>query len=429
MKKVLSVILIAAMLLSTFVFSAGAVTAYDEWEKDWSEIRESKGYILLTPGADRTKMNFSWQTPFFSKRGTITIGTDEKLADGESLKVRRSFCLFGFEWTNEATASDLEENTTYYYKYTVKQTESEIYSFTTGSADSTKAAFFTDSQIGRWRGSDVEEEVYLHDTYGWNKTLETVLENNDGIDFFLSSGDQVEDSYSEEQYTLFESPEILRSYPIAACVGNHDFYTTNFKHHFNTPNDTTLVPAKWPGSNGYYFSYNNVLFIMLDSNNFINGTTDALIRKAVKTYPDAKWRVAMMHHSAYDANAHKYFTSKITRTTITPYFDKYDIDLVLSGHDHQYARSFIMKNNKVTADRAVDNVYTNPDGTLYIAGNTSSGCNFSGVDESDIGECCDVHIQNNIPTYSIVDITDSTLSVSTYEVEENNLIDTVSIVK
>ena len=429
MKKLLSVLLVTAMLLSTLVFSAGAVTSYDEWSKDWDSIKSSNGYILLTPGADRTEINFSWQSTFFTKKGEIRVGTDKALTDGENLKVKRSFCLFGFEWTNEATASELSEETTYYYQYSSGTNVSEVYSFTTGSTDSTKVAFFTDSQIGRWRDSDVQEEIYLHDTYGWNSTLETVIENNDGIDFFLSSGDQVEDSYSEKQYSMFESPELLRSYPIAASVGNHDFYTTNFKHHFNTPNDKTLVPAKWPGSNGYYFSYNNVLFIVLDSNNIVGGTVDAILRKAVKAYPDAKWRVAMMHHSPYDANAHKYFASKLTRTTIAPYIDKYGIDLLLSGHDHYYSRSFIVKNNKVSNDVAVDNVYTNPNGTLYISGNTSSGCNYSGIDESNVGEFCDLYIQNRIPTYSIIDFTNDKLTVSTFEVDKTEPIDEVSIVK
>jgi len=421
--------LVMSLLLSTLVFSAGAVSSYEAWEQSWDEIKSSGGYILLTPGANRTEMNFSWQSAFFSKKGEIIVGTDEALSDAEALKVQRSLCIFGFEWTNEATATDLAEETTYYYQYTVNGTASDVYSFTTGSSDSTRVAFFTDSQIGRWRGSEVQEEIYLHDTYGWNTTLETVIENNDGIDFFMSSGDQVEDSYSEEQYSMFESPEILRSYPIAACVGNHDFYTTNFSHHFNTPNDNTIVPAKWPGSNGYYFSYNNVLFIMLDSNNFIGGTTNAIIRKAVKDYPDAKWRVVMMHHSPYDANADEYFTSKITRDTVATYVDKYDIDLVLSGHDHYYARSFIVNKNKPTDDVAADGVYTNPNGTLYISGNSSSGSNFSGIDEDNVGECCDIFIQNRIPTYSIVDFTDEKLTVSTYQVEENELIDEISIVK
>ena len=429
MKKLLSILLVTAMLLSTLVLSSGAVTSYDEWSKDWDSIKSSNGYILLTPGADRTEINFSWQSPFFAKKGEIRVGTDEALNNAENLKVKRSFCLFGFEWTNEATASELSEETTYYYQYSSGTNVSEVYSFTTGSTDSTKVAFFTDSQIGRWRDSDVQEEIYLHDTYGWNSTLETVIENNDDIDFFLSSGDQVEDSYSEKQYSMFESPEILRSYPIAASVGNHDFYTTNFKHHFNTPNDKTLVPAKWPGSNGYYFSYNNILFIILDSNNIVGGTVDAILRKAVKAYPDAKWRVAMMHHSPYDANAHKYFASKLTRTTVAPYIDKYGIDLLLSGHDHYYSRSFIVKNNKVSNDVAVDNVYTKPNGTLYISGNTSSGCNYSGIDESNVGEFCDLYIQNRIPTYSIVDFTGEKLTVSTYEVDKTEPIDEVSIVK
>lgn len=429
MKKILSAVLVAAILLSTLAFYAGAVTPYEEWEKNWEEINNSDGYIILTPGADRTKMNFSWQSPFISKKESIVVGQKADLSDGQALKVRRTLCIFGFEWTNEATASELKESATYYYKYTVKNAESEIYSFTTGSSDKTKVVFFTDSQIGRYRDSEVQDEIYRHDTYGWVSTLETAVENNDNIDFLLASGDQVEDSYSEEQYSMFESVPYLRNYPIAACVGNHDFYTTNFSHHFNTPNDTTLVPARWPGSNGYYFSYNDILFIVLDSNNIISESCNAVMRKAVKNCPDAKWRVVMMHHSPYDANSGKYFISKMMRTTIAPYIDKYGIDLVLSGHDHYYSRSFIIKNKKVTDDIAENGVYTNPSGTLYISGNTSSGCNFSGIDEENIGDCCDVCIQNRIPTYSVVDFVGSKLTVTTYEAEQNKLIDTVSIIK
>lgn len=429
MKKLLAVILSAAILISAAAFSAGAVTGYDEWYQSWDSIRSSDGYIILTPGSDKTKMNFSWQSPFFSKKGDILVGKKADLSDGALLKVSRSLSLIGMEWSNEATASDLAENTTYYYQYYTDGTGSGIYSFRTDNDGQTKAVFFTDSQIGRWRGSDDKEEVYIHDTYGWNSTLETVFENNDGIDFILSSGDQVEDSYSEEQYSMFEAPECLRSVPVAPCVGNHDFYTTNFSHHFNTPNDNTLVPARWPGSNGYYFCYNDVLFIMLDSNNIVPASFNAVLRKAVKAYPDAKWRVVMMHHSPYDANAHKYFASKLTRTTIAPSIDKFGIDLVLSGHDHYYSRSYIIKNNKVTDDKAVDNVYTNPNGTLYISGNTSSGCNYSNIDESNVGDCCDLYVQNHIPTYSIVDFAGGKLTVSTYEVEGNRMIDTVSIVK
>lgn len=429
MKKLLSAVLVAAILFSSLAFCSGAVTSYEDWSQKWEEIKESDGYIILSPGADRTKMNFSWQSPFISKRESIVVGQEADLSDGQALKVRRSLCIFGFEWTNEATVSDLKESTTYYYRYTVKNTESEIYSFTTGSSDKTKVIFFTDSQIGRYRGSDVDDEIYSHDTYGWTSTLETAIENNDNIDFLLSAGDQIEDSYSEEQYSMFESAPYLRNYPIAACVGNHDFYTTNFSHHFNTPNDTTLVPAKWPGSNGYYFSYNDILFIVLDSNNIISEACNAVMRKAVKKYPDAKWRVVMMHHSPYDANADKSTINKMMRTTITPYIDKYGIDLVLCGHDHYYSRSYIIKNKKVTNDVAVNDVYTNPSGALYISGNSASGSNLDGIDEDNVCKYCDLYIQNRIPTYSVVDFVGSKLTVSTYETDQNKLIDTVSIVK
>lgn len=428
-KKIISILTVFALVLSSFSVCAGAVTGYNEWEKGWDEIRNTKSYIMLTPGEDETRMNFSYQTGFSSAKGSFVIGEKPDLSDGKALETSRSLCIFGFEWSNTATAENLKENTKYYYCYRQSGESSNIYSFTTYTSGSTKIAFFTDSQIGRYRGSDDQEEIYLHDTYGWNKTVETVLENNSGVNFFLSSGDQVEDSYSEEQYSLFESVPALRSYPVAASVGNHDFYTTNFSHHFNCPNADTPIALRWPGSNDYYFCYNGILFIVLDSNNVSTLSHDRVLSEAVKAYPDARWRIAVMHHSPYDANSHKYFLSKMTRYTIAPVFDKYDVDVVLSGHDHYYSRSYMISGNRVTDDVALNNVYSNPRGTLYVSGNSASGSNFSSIDTTNVNEFCDVYYQEDIPCYSLLTFSGGRLGIETFEVEGNKLIDSVGIIK
>lgn len=427
-KRILAVIMTASILLSTLAFTSGAVQSYDDWYETWESIKASEGQIMLTPGADRTQMNFSWQSKFSSSKGSITIGKSADLSDGKEIEVSRFLNIVGFEWTQEATATELEANTTYYYQYTSNGNPSDIYSFRTGSTDSTKFLFVSDPQIGRAR-LDTQEQIYIHDTYGWTNTLETAFESHNNIDFILCSGDEVEHGYSEEQYSMFESPAVLRSYPFASTIGNHDFYSPTYSAHFNNPNRDTKVGLRWPAGNGYYFSYNDILFVVLDSNNFNYASNDKILDAATKAYPHAKWRVVMMHHSPYDANSQKYFLSKITRSTIAPYFDKYGIDLCISGHDHYYSRSYIIKNNKVTNDVEVNNVYTNPKGTLYVSANTASGCNYSNVDESNINQYTDFCLQTRTPHYSIVDVANGKLTVSTYETSENKMIDTVSIVK
>ncbi len=423
-KGIISFVLATVIAFSALSFNSSAVGTFEEWLQGWDTIDNGTGYITLTPGEDETKINFSWQSPSLGE--SIVIGKSADLSDGEKLKVKTSLNLFAAEWTHTATADNLEKGTIYYYSYTVNKTESEVYSFTTDTDDSTKVLFVTDSQIGRSSGT--QEEIYQNDTYGWTKTLDTAFEKNSDIDFILSSGDQVEDSYSEEQYTLFESPTVLRSAPIAAAIGNHEFYTPNYRHHFNNPNSKTFSLFSWPAGKGYYFSHNDVLFIVVDSNNFFPSANRRLIKNACKAYPDAKWRVLMMHHSPFDARGADDIGNKFARFTVVPYIDEFDIDICLSGHDHYYSRSYMIKDEKITDDVSENGVYKNPEGTLYITQNSSSGSNYSGTGD-EISEYCEFALQENRTTYSILEIKGDALKLTSYHTDTNEKFDTVTIEK
>ncbi len=423
-KRIISFGLAAVMAFSALSFNSSAVGTFEEWLQGWESIDNGSGYITLTPGEDETKMNFSWQSPKLEE--SIAIGKKADLSDSEKLEVKTSLNLFGGEWTHTATAENLEEGTTYYYSYTVNETESEVYSFTTDTDDCTTVLFVTDSQIGRSSGT--QEEIYQNDTYGWTKTLDTAFEKNSDIDFILSSGDQVEDSYSEEQYTLFESPAILRSAPVAAAIGNHEFYTPNYRHHFNNPNSNTFSLFNWPAGRGYYFLHNDVLFIVVDSNNFFPSANRRVIKNACKAYPDAKWRVLMMHHSPFDASGADDIGNKFARFTVVPYIDEFDIDICLSGHDHYYSRSYMIKDKRITDDTSENGVYKNPEGTLYVTQNSSSGSNYSGTGDK-ISEYCEFALQEKRTTYSILEIKGNALTLTSYHTDTNEKFDTIIIEK
>ena len=425
-KKSVAFLIAAVVMMSALCPTVSAAGPFEEWVQNWEQIDNGTGYITLTPGEDEMKMNFSWQSPFKSFKEKIVIGKSSDLSDAKELKVSSVLNVFGFEWTHNATAENLESGVTYYYRYTVNRVESDIYSFTTEDDAKTKVLFVTDSQIGRSSGT--QEEIYQNDTYGWTKTLDTAVENNDGIDFILSSGDQVEDSYSEEQYTYFESPSVLRSIPIAAAIGNHDFYTPNYSHHFNNPNDDTFSLFRWPAGNGYYFCVNDVLFIVVDSNNFFPTANRRVIKNACKDYPDAKWRVLMMHHSPFDARGEDDIGNKFARGTVVPFIDEFDIDVCLSGHDHYYSRSYMIKGKEITDDVSENGVYKNPEGTLYLTQNSSSGSNYSGIGD-EISEYCEFAVQERRPTYSVLEIEGDTLTIKSFHADTNEEFDTVSIVK
>lgn len=80
----------------------------------------------MTPGEDNTKMNFSWQSSYKSCKAEIEVGTKQDMSDAQKLDVDSRFNIFCFEYTHEATASELEADTTYYYKYYADKVWSEF---------------------------------------------------------------------------------------------------------------------------------------------------------------------------------------------------------------------------------------------------------------------------------------------------------------
>jgi len=52
---------------------------------------------------------------------------------------------------------------------------------------------------------------------------------------------------------------------------------------------------------------------------------------------DAVWTIATMHHPPFSGGMHG--SSIDVREAFTPLFEKYGVQLVLCGHDHDYQRS------------------------------------------------------------------------------------------
>ena len=66
------------------------------------------------------------------------------------------------------------------------------------------------------------------------------------------------------------------------------------------------------------------------------------------------------------------------REDLVPTLDELDIDAVLSGHDHSYVRTYQMKNLQPLEESngREDGSVINPDGTLYLTANSSSGSKY-----------------------------------------------------
>lgn len=396
--------------------------------------------IILTPGKTAKDLGFAW---YSQKKGepAVKIGKKEDLSDAQEFKgtateINRSNQKNTYKASNKVTVEGLfEENTTYYYSYTddVKNPNwSEVQSYTTKKTTNFQTILVGDPQIGASgsQGQGTADDINIAvDTFNWNKTLEQAKITAPNASFILSAGDQIDyagtdssdgKNVRESEYAGFTYPALLRMLPLATTIGNHESKGTDYKYHYNNPNSEDGLGSTNSGSD-YYFSYGNVLFISLNSNNRNTVEHRELLKKAVESNPDVKWKVVMFHHDIYGSGQpHSDTDGANLRALFAPLMDEFGIDMCLTGHDHSYARSYLMADG--TAIQYDDSVAINPEGTLYIAAGSASGSKFyklATTKQYYIAE----RSNTQIPTFSTIDFSDESIVIKTYDYNGNKYAD------
>lgn len=402
--------------------------------------------IILTPGKTAKDLGFAW---YSQKKGepAVKIGKKEDLSDAQEFKgtateINRSNQKNTYKASNKVTVEGLfEENTTYYYSYTddVKNSNwSEVQSYTTKKTTNFQTILVGDPQIGASgsQGQGTADDINIAvDTFNWNKTLEQAKITAPNASFILSAGDQIDyagtdssdgKNVRESEYAGFTYPALLRMLPLVTTIGNHESKGTDYKYHYNNPNSEDGLGSTNSGSD-YYFSYGNVLFISLNSNNRNTVEHRELLKKAVESNPDAKWKVVMFHHDIYGSGQpHSDTDGANLRALFAPLMDEFGIDMCLTGHDHSYARSYLMADG--TAIQYDDSVAINPEGTLYIAAGSASGSKFyklATTKQYYIAE----RSNTQIPTFSTIDFSDESIVIKTYDYNGNKYADDYTLYK
>lgn len=395
MKKTLSILLAIVIIAISVIsaFAANPVAADEGWKAEYADRNETTGKVIVMPGATRSDITFRW---FSGAYGSVFAYSDSK-GNKASETVFTVPTLAGLINTVSLTALVPDE-----YTYTVTsdgQTYTGEFIVTEDDAAFTMA-FTTDAQIGRSGNAD-------DDSYGWYRTVNAAVDK--GAELILSAGDEANKASKQNQYNQFLSNNTLRNVRLACTKGNHDIAGTNYTTYFGA----TGTPCT--GSD-YYFSYGDALIIVLDSNTISSLIHSATIARAIAEHPDAAWRIVMLHHSAYspDENEEQNVTNAVYLTSI---FDRYDIDLVLSGHDHNYSRTYALTDNS-----------RDENGAVYFQANTASACNVCNYDASAY-ENIEFSYTLHEASYSLLTVTSDTIEVNSYITDTDECFDSFTLTK
>jgi hypothetical protein len=303
--------------------------------------------MLSISGDPATSRAVSWRTSFDIKEsiGEIAPLDPSPKFDDKIVKVTGT----NSPWEEGSQSSmghkvifeNLQPKTKYAYRVGDGKNWSEWFQFETSSSASEPFSF-----------------IYLGDFQNDIKSLGSrairqAYSHFPNAEFMLFAGDIVSRSNEEYWREFFYSGNwILGMMPSIVTPGNHEFDSNEgkprtFSKHWN---QIYQMPANSPSekyiNRNYYVDYQGVRFVSLDSPSLGNYPEDSTIvlNWLEKTLAENtnRWTVFFTHYPIYSCSQGR--NNDRYRNAVQPLLEKYNVDLVLAGHDHTYCRGFNTEN-------------------------------------------------------------------------------------
>ncbi len=312
--------------------------------------------IMLTWGEDpRTSQSIQWRTNTSVNEGAIRFwlkGSDKEKEFKQvaaTLKVMEDRLLQNDRYIHRFSVSleDLKPGSEYLYRVGNQADGpwSDVHGFKTAPD---KPAPFT--------------FVYFGDTHRsphWGELINRAFERHPHTAFYTIGGDIVSTGLNRDDWDhLFQySAKVISERPLMPTLGNHDSQdglgVWMYRDLFDLPKNG---PDELESERTYSFKYGNALFLMVDATapNKIN--TRWLESQLAES--DATWKFAIFHFPPYLFEIEHDLDYKEIREQWGALFDKYHVDMALTGHVHHYMRSKPIYNQKVVPNPS--------EGTIYI---------------------------------------------------------------
>jgi acid phosphatase type 7 len=333
-----------------------------------------------------TSAGFAWQTDAETLASDIQWGTtpDPTTWPAEN---RRSGVTFvsppgqivpvGEDRMHEAYVCGLSPATTYYYRVgggaAGKEVWSEVHSFTTTPKDPNTAVVFGVSGDARGQDNDAWRLIqrrftsegvtaglfsgdminFATDQAEWHKWLDLAWKDSDGSLLSLGQTLTLATHGNHENHTVHYYSSLV----LPQDIENFGKYSELFFSVDIGPVHVVVVDDFWVTSPNGDPEYAPMLKAWLDKD----------LEAANANRANVPWIVAMHHHAEFSASNHGDDSDVLLgRQFFVPIWDKYHVDLLVLGHDHNYERSKPLTGplTGATLDPVVQDLPQN--GTVYM---------------------------------------------------------------
>ena len=245
--------------------------------------------------------------------------------------------------------------------------------------------------------SDTQADPETGDYNAWGQMLQLAAADESKPDFVMIGGDLINDGNDQAEWDAFFTAggaalERLSLYP---AVGNHDIAKL-YKSIFDLPENG---PAGKEGAL-YSFDYGDAHFTVMDSNAMGAANREDIdwLQEDLQA-TDKTYKIVMFHHPAYPAVA---IPKDIDRAAaiqkhFVPVMEAAGVDLVLSGHQHVYMRTYPLRDGE-----------RNDDGIVYLM--VSSGSKQQYIPAAYGYEA---YSNGKQPVYSIISVNKDGITIET----------------
>lgn len=366
-------------LLSILSFFSGSLYSQDrayqapEFVNDWHKAGKHPDHIVLNLTEDpSTSMSVTWRTSTEVEQGVAEIAVataapkfwrNAKTYEAKTETMDATGVLHANVISNyhSVTFTDLLPETLYAYRVGDGKIWSEWIQFKTASKEDKPFSFL---YVGDAQNFILEL---------WSRLIREGYRQAPDASFIIHAGDLVTTANSEQQWHEWFNAGgwIHRMLPSVPLPGNHEYQarteqdkeenirslSVQWQPQFTLPDNGPDIMPEEHKETAYYIDYQDTRVVVLNTNKLTEEQVPWL--ENVLANNPKKWSVVSFHHPLYSASEGR--DNEELRNLWKPIFDNYQVDIVLQGHDHSYARGRVAPQNEVAGVNKRD--YT---GTVYV---------------------------------------------------------------